>query len=914
MSSAVSRCARALVLPVLLLAVPAPPLFALPAEQPVSVTGTVRDATGAAVPRATVSLLDAQRAIVASGRTDDEGRYSVGMPVPGRYIVLFEARGFAERTDIVELRSEASAVLDVSLSLRPVEETVTVTAYPGVIEDVETIPQAVNLINREEIELRAKAVAAQVAEGEVGVHLQRTSPTMAGIYVRGFTGNKVNIFVDGVRYTTGAQRGGVNTFLNLNDPADQGSVEILRGPSSTQYGSDAIGGSVQFLPRPLSFSGGGRRFSGAFGTSFGSADVSYGSDVTAAWAGETVAMQGTFHGRRVNTLRPGDEVDTHNAVTRFLGVSSDLVLDDGRLPDTAFTQYGGSFRAAWAVSPLTQVTASYRRGQQDGGKRYDQLLGGDGNLVADLRNLMMDLATVRLERRSLGWFDAASIGYSFNTQREERVNQGGNGNPRASINHEYERTSTHGMQGSLVKQAGRHALTLGGDYYSERVDAPSFGFNPVSTAVTVRRGRVPDEARYKSGGIFLQDVWEPTEDLDVVASVRWNGATYDSDAADSPIVNDDTLWPDDHLTVDRVTFRAGAAWRPVPSLTVAGTVSTGFRAPHVTDLGTLGLTGSGFEVSFQEVEGRGATVGTTAGAGAVSSGLPVEQQKPERSLSYEGALRWHTSRFDTDLVAFVNNVDDNITKQTLILPEGAVGTTLGDQVITSQNANGAVFVPVATNPVLVRANFDDARVWGIEHTSALRLASSWRVSTVFTYLKARDKRTDLPPNIEGGTPAPEAWINVRWEPSGKGYWVEPYTRLVGRNDDLSTLDLEDRRTGATRSRNSIASFFNNGARARGLVDPGPDGAVNTPDDFLIATGETVAQIQDRVLGVGVDSAPLLTEIPGYALFGVRAGFRFGGRHQVLVDFENITDESYRGVSWGLDGPGRNLYVRYNVTF
>jgi hemoglobin/transferrin/lactoferrin receptor protein len=221
---------------------------------------------------------------------------------------------------------------------------------------------------------------------------------------------------------------------------------------------------------------------------------------------------------------------------------------------------------------------------------------------------------------------------------------------------------------------------------------------------------------------------------------------------------------------------------------------------------------------------------------------------------------------------------------------------------------------VATNPVLVRANFDDARIWGIEHTAALRLAASWRVSTVFTYLSARDKRTDLPPNIEGGTPAPEAWINVRYAPSGKGWWIEPYTRLVARNDDLSTLDLEDRRTGATRSRSSIAGFFNNGARARGLVDPGPDGAVNTPDDFLIATGETVAQVQDRVLGVGVNSAPMVREIPGYALFGARAGFRFGGRHQVLVDLENVGDKSYRGVSWGLDGPGRNLYVRYNLTF
>jgi hypothetical protein len=56
------------------------------------------------------------------------------------------------------------------------------------------------------------------------------------------------------------------------------------------------------------------------------------------------------------------------------------------------------------------------------------------------------------------------------------------------------------------------------------------------------------------------------------------------------------------------------------------------------------------------------------------------------------------------------------------------------------------------------------------------------------------------------------------------------------------------------------------------------------------------------------------EIPGYALLGIRGGLRFAGRHEVIFDLENITDESYRGVSWGLDGPGRGLYLRYSVAF
>ena len=67
--------------------------------------------------------------------------------------------------------------------------------------------------------------------------------------------------------------------------------------------------------------------------------------------------------------------------------------------------------------------------------------------------------------------------------------------------------------------------------------------------------------------------------------------------------------------------------------------------------------------------------------------------------------------------------------------------------------------------------------------------------------------------------------------------------------------------------------------------------------MLTVTGETLAQIQDRVLGAGVNSSSLFPAIPGYATFGVRASFR-AGRHQVTIDAENLGDENYRGHQLG----------------
>ena len=218
------------------------------------------------------------------------------------------------------------------------------------------------------------------------------------------------------------------------------------------------------------------------------------------------------------------------------------------------------------------------------------------------------------------------------------------------------------------------------------------------------------------------------------------------------------LWPDDSFSTTSLTFRAGAIITPAEPWTFVVSASRGFRAPHMTDLGTLGLTGSGFEVAAPDVEGRNGFVGTTADATAISTGDPVEQLVPESSFNVDGSVRFRSRRASAEFTVFVNHIYDNIQKQTLILPQGAVGTLLGTEPITAQNANGAVFVAATTTPVLVRANFDNARSWGFEHQGRYQFSSALSLRTVFTYYNVKDTKTDLAPNIEGGIPAPDGYL------------------------------------------------------------------------------------------------------------------------------------------------------------
>jgi outer membrane receptor protein involved in Fe transport len=904
---------RSVALALLLILCPAAMAADLPEHTRAAVAGVVRDTSGGVISGADVTLLNAQQVPQQATRTDAQGRFSFASVPRGNYLLVVRGRGFAEERRVLWVGRESTDNLAITLGLEAVRAQVTVTATPGQAEDTLSVAQPVNVLNSEKIEQRAKSVVAQVAEGSVGIHLQRTSPTLSGIYIRGLTGNKVNVFLDGVRFTTSAQRGGINTFLNLIDPANLEALEVLRGPNSAQYGSDALGGSLQFLSKLPSYSP-DQPLHATYAMQFNSADAGFGSQLSLSYGARSFGLLGSIAGRRVNTLRTGGGVDSHSALTRFLGIPSDTLYD--RLPGTAFTQYAGMFKLLWTPQNGTSLVLHYSRAQQDGGRRHDQLLGGDGNLIADLRNLMHDLFYLRFDQARAGWFDQLTAVYSYNAQREERVNQGGQGNPLATITHERERMKVHGGRLTVQKQLHpRLASQFGAEYYHERIAAPAFGLDPATQTTTLRRPRVPHNALYESGGVYGQANLEAVKKrLRLMGSVRYSAASYRARAVDSPVVGGQPLWPDDSLRVADWTGRAGVVLTPLEGLSLTAHFSRGFRAPHMTDLGTLGLTGSGFEVAAPDLVGLNATIGDSAAADAADTGRPVAQVKPETSWNYEFGVRYRRSRFETEFSFFVNDIYGSVEKQALILPPGAVGLTIGGETIVAQNPNGTVFVAPTSNPVLVRANFGDARIVGVEHDLEWKFAAHWSIATIFTWLRAENKENGLPPNIEGGTPAPDGWLRLRYAPSNRPFWLEPYLHAAARQSRLSSLDLADRRTGATRTRSQIASFFNRGARVRGLIGPGADGLPNTADDVLLATGETLAQVQDRVLGAGVNSAPLFTAVPGYAVWGLRGGINFGERHSLIFDFENITDKNYRGISWGVDAPGRSLALRYSARF
>jgi hemoglobin/transferrin/lactoferrin receptor protein len=878
-----------------------------------ALSGVVKDSSGEPIAGASISLLNARQVTLVSTQTNAQGQFTLAQVVPGNYELLVKNKGFAPLRRAVQVTPSQNADLEITLGLESIVAEVTVTAETGSVQNKDQVSQQVNVITTDNLSQRTSAVLAQVADEEVGLSLQRTSPTVGAVLVRGLT--EVGVYIDGVRFTNSTQRGGINTFFNLNDPTSLRSVEVLRGPNTAQYGSDSLGGTAQLLSRQPQFGTATPELHGEFNTFFTSADLSFGGNTLLTYGTERFGVLTNLMSRRINTLRTGGGgIDSHSAVTRFLGLPSTLLAT--RLPDTGFTQYGGTLKFTFAPTDDQQISLHYQRGQQDGGKRYDQLLGGDGNLRADLRNLMLDFFYGRYAKQGVGFFDNLSATVSYNSQREERVNQGGNGNPLAAVTHDKERTSSTGFNFYLDKQSwNRNNFLFGGDIYRDHVNAPSFTVDPATNAVAQVRPRVPNGSRYILAGVYVQDAYEVIKQrLRLTGALRYNVGSYLAQASDSPLVNGQPLFPNDGLRVADFSGRVGVVGTVVEGLHLAFNFSRGFRAPNITALGSTGLVGVGYQVATSDVLGLNAFIGSTADEAAVSTAVPVEALRSEISNNYDFSLRYRNNRIDTDLTGYIIDYGNTIVRQTLILPQGAVGKALGSQIIERQNANGAVFVPLSSTPVLVQANFGGTRLHGIEYTLNVRLTNAWTVGGNYSYVYAEEKATGIAPNLGGGGLPPQmGFVRLRYQPGKARYWIEAYTNLSGRQERLSSLDLSDRRTGATRTRANIQNFFRRGACVYGLTTPGTDGRCGSAGGTLKATGETLAQVQNRVLGTA-NSAPLFPAIPGYGLLNLRGGWRVGERSLIGVDFENILDKSHRAPGWGVDGPGRSVTMRYQYQF
>jgi len=200
----------------------------------------VLEANGDRLPHATVLIVQLGRTV----ETDAEGLYQFHQLPPGRYDVLAHMHPLTDQRRSVEIVSGDQATLDFSLRLAVVHEQVTVTATGREETTLEAFQAVVSL---ETLDLAPKAAASlgEALEHESGVAKRSFGPGTSRPVIRGFDGDRVSILQDGMATGTLSSQSG-----DHGEPVDASSVErieVVRGPATLLYGTNALGGVVNII-------------------------------------------------------------------------------------------------------------------------------------------------------------------------------------------------------------------------------------------------------------------------------------------------------------------------------------------------------------------------------------------------------------------------------------------------------------------------------------------------------------------------------------------------------------------------------------------------------------------------------------------------------------------------------------------
>lgn len=846
--------------------------------------GLVRDAQGGAITSAAVDIVCGDDRYRAT--TDAVGSFvRTGLP-PSRCRVTASSPLFEPETATVQVTPNGGSA-SLVLQVRRFSSEVVVTPARGIEETTFSVPEPMSVTSRRDIDSRPYQLVAQVLREEPGVLVQQTTSAQASPIIRGFTGQSNVYLLDGVRLNTGAWRGGPSQYLAWVDGAIVDRIEVVRGSGSVQYGSDALGGTVQVLTRPAPFGLGLARVGGTVEALGGTADKSFGgqADLTIRTTAASIVVGGS--GRRVEDLRAGGGKDSHNAVTRFLGLPSTIL--GSRMRATAFDQGGVHGTGTFGVGSNASLRAFYTHDTQVGASRYDRVLGGEGVYRSGFDPQTLDLGLVRYERAISGLLDGVSATFSVNRQADGRFEQA---RPIARLDTQAATTTALGYQAQAHRNLRRHQIVVGGELYDESTGASRQLIEP-NGIVTPARPDIPDGTSYSNLGIFAQDTVNVSDRLTMRGGLRYSSFSF----ATKP----DALFgvTAEDVTMRSATFQAASIVRLLDGLNLTFEVGRGFRAANAADLGSIGLSGGGgFEITPSKANAMGALVGTTGAADARSTGVRVPALRPEVAYHYELGVKARVGRFSGTLNGFDMEFFDAIQRRALVFDTNVVGSTVSGFQIVRQDAAGLAYIAQDVRPVGTRVNVDRTRILGFDGEGEVQLTSTWTASGYFSMSNGRLLATG---EYVRRMPPPMGGAKVRWT-AGR-LWTEGVLTFAAEQTRLNSGDLSDARIGGLRTRTSIANFFNGTATDLGLVTNG----------VLTETGETLAQVQNRVLG-SATSSPLFTTQAGFAVFGIRAGLRVTPQLDLTVIGENLGDVNYRLYGSGVDAPGVNVQVRTRYRF
>lgn len=313
-----------------LLGAPAPAPWHGP-EDTHRLSGMVTDRDGTPLADARISITEAKRFTTAN----EEGRYEFAGLASGTYTVSYALVGFGPQLRRVVI-ADHDMVVNVTLEPSLIElPELQATATPNATSSLES-PQPVSVLSGEELHAAQSSSLGATLDGMAGVHNYSTGVGIGKPVIRGLTSNRVLVLDNGQRLET--QQWGDEHGPNV-ETATAERIEVIRGPASVLYGSEALGGVINVVQAPLPNALGQPAYGGAsLGLGYNTNNTQPDGSLLVEGATGRWGFRGTAAGR----------------------TSSDLHTPDYTLWNSGNKALGGSASAGYAA-PWGTVSATWNQ-------------------------------------------------------------------------------------------------------------------------------------------------------------------------------------------------------------------------------------------------------------------------------------------------------------------------------------------------------------------------------------------------------------------------------------------------------------------------------------------------------------------------------------------------------------------------
>lgn len=569
------------------------------------------------------------------------------------------------------------------------------------------VPAKITTISAKDVAFQNPQTAADLLGMSGEVFIQKSQQGGGSPMIRGFSTNRLLITVDGVRMNTAIFRSGnLQNVISL-DPFAISNTEVLFGPGSVMYGSDAIAGVMSFYTLTPKLSASARtfvsgsavgRYSSANGELTGHVDVNVGWQ---KWAIATSVSHNNFGDLRMGTNGP-DEYLRKEYVERIDGKDVVITNSDPQVQrPSGYSQLNLTQKIRFKPNEKWTVDYGFHYSNTSDYARYDRLLRYRRNLPRSAewkygpQEWMMNNLTMT-HAKSAGIYDQMTIRLAHQFFEESRIDRDLNTPQRRTT---LEKVNAFSASVDFNKQVDpKQRVFYGVEAIYNDVVSTASNLDIVTKVTTPGAPRYP-KSNWASYAAYLTYQLKASDQLTFQAGARYNQFVLNSQF-------ETTFYPfpftSAKLNNGALTGSAGLVYSPSASWMLSANLATGFRSPNVDDIGKV----------FDSAPG--------------SVVIPNPSLKAEYAYNAEiGLAKTIGNAVKVDVTGYYTLLDNALVRRNFTL-----------------NGRDSIVYNGELSQVQAIQNAAQATVYGVQAGLEINLRNGFRLSSQFTYQKGDEELDD----------------------------------------------------------------------------------------------------------------------------------------------------------------------------